>query len=204
MVAFDSQGCATSRILRYDRYMEFKSKDVQTIFNRSQETVRKWAVEFAKFLSPTATPGTGHHRLFTLSDLEVFALVAEMKDNRKPPDEIHAALVGGQRGDVSQLDLDHTRDTGKAIQLDLAQQRMTALATERDVARAELQTLRERYIRLTTSEELARKRVEEISTELESVRQKSQEEIAHLQREIGRLEAQLEMAHQKNKQPDTE
>ena len=37
------------------------------------ETIRNWADEFQDYLSPTATPGRGKHRMYTLTTL-VFAL----------------------------------------------------------------------------------------------------------------------------------
>ncbi len=82
----------------------YKSKDAQLLFEVSSETVRNYVKEFATYLSPTANPGKGSHRLFTPDDLAVFALIVDMKRNQgRPFEEIHAALVNGQRGELPDL-----------------------------------------------------------------------------------------------------
>lgn len=70
------------------------------LFNVARETIRKWAIEFESYLSATARPPEGGVRRFTVEDIEVFALVAEMKEQGKVFDDIHAALRSGQRGQI--------------------------------------------------------------------------------------------------------
>lgn len=76
----------------------YSAIQVATLFNSARETVRKWAVEFERELSPTANPGDGRQRIFTDNDLEVIALIVEMKGQGKLYSDIHAALANGQRG----------------------------------------------------------------------------------------------------------
>ena len=44
--------------------MAFTTKEVAQIFGFAEPTVRKWAVEFGQYLSPTAHPGNGKKRSF--------------------------------------------------------------------------------------------------------------------------------------------
>lgn len=76
----------------------YSTIQVATLFNSARETVRKWAVEFERELSPTANPGDGRQRIFTDDDLSKIALIVEMKGQGKLYADIHAALANGQRG----------------------------------------------------------------------------------------------------------
>lgn len=71
---------------------------VAQIFSVAKETVRKWAVEFADELEPNANPGEGRQRAFSDSDLEILALISEMKSQGKLYIDIHAALAQGEKG----------------------------------------------------------------------------------------------------------
>ncbi|MEP6987918.1 MAG: MerR family transcriptional regulator [Chloroflexota bacterium] len=76
----------------------YTAKQAATLFNVAHETIRKWAVEFEKELSPTANPGDGRQRIFVDDDLAIFALIAEMKQQGKLYADIHVALANDQRG----------------------------------------------------------------------------------------------------------
>ena len=78
----------------------YSAKQAATLFTVAHETIRKWAVEFEKELSPTANPGDGRQRVFVDDDLAIFALIAEMKQQGKLYSDIHAALANGQRGNA--------------------------------------------------------------------------------------------------------
>lgn len=88
------------RQTRYTLTMNYSAIQTALLFKVARETIRKWAIEFEPYLSPSARPAAGGIRRFTESDLEVFALVSEMKDQGKVFDDIHAALRAGQRGDI--------------------------------------------------------------------------------------------------------
>lgn len=81
----------------------YATRDVTTRFGVSRQTVRVWALEFENNLSPTANPEKGRQRNFTDDDLQVFALIAEMKEKGATFEEIHAALASGQRGNIPTL-----------------------------------------------------------------------------------------------------
>src|SRR3954454_4310661 len=101
--------------------MEYKSSHVQRLFTVSPETVRNWSEEFGEYLSVTATPGTGRHRLFTHEDIEVFALVAELKDKGLTYTDIHAALQNNQRGEVPQMLVTQMQELQLSLKVDQAQ-----------------------------------------------------------------------------------
>lgn len=81
----------------------YRTKQVGDLFGISPQTVKNWAAEFAEFLSPDATPKSGTARNFTPSDLEVFALVSEMRNKRHLADDILHTLRAGERGDIPMI-----------------------------------------------------------------------------------------------------
>jgi DNA-binding transcriptional MerR regulator len=80
--------------------------EVAAYYKRTDQTIRAWAREFSRHFSPTANPGGGKGRNYTIEDLQVIALIAEMKDRNATYEEIHAALDAGQRGDPPNLSVD--------------------------------------------------------------------------------------------------
>ena len=164
--------------------MDYKSKDVQTLFSVSAETVRKWSEEFSEYLSPLATPGHGRHRIFSSDDLHVFALIAELKNKGMTYADIGGALANGQRGEIPEGSPERGLTLRSALELDYAQRQILALSTERDELQSEVQSLREENIRLKTQLESSDKQSEEMG----GLRQ----QIADLNRQIGRLEGKLE------------
>ena len=83
--------------------MGFSTKEVAAYYGFAEQTVRKWTIEFEEHLSPTANPGNGKNRDFTVDDLEVIDLIAEHKKRQATYDAIHAALKAGQRGNAPEL-----------------------------------------------------------------------------------------------------
>jgi DNA-binding transcriptional MerR regulator len=80
----------------------YQTKDIISRFGVSPQTVRTYADEFRRYMSPTANPTTGQQRNFTDDDLAVFALIVQMKRQGYTYESIHAALAIGQRADPSQ------------------------------------------------------------------------------------------------------
>lgn len=73
---------------------------VSSAFGKSDLTIVRWVDEFKEFMSPDAQPGKGNARLFTDSDVEVLAKIAELRQQKKTSSEIHAALKRGDRGEA--------------------------------------------------------------------------------------------------------
>jgi DNA-binding transcriptional MerR regulator len=143
--------------------MLYRTQHLCTLFNVAPETARIWALEFAEYLSPTATPGKNKHRLFTEADMTVFSLVAELKKQGMTFADVHAALKSGQRGSPPKL-------PPEEVQAIVATDRERRLTVENDYLQQAL---------LRAQEEL--KQVEALRTELQQTKERSV-----------RLEAQLD------------
>lgn len=165
---------------------DYKSADVQRLFDVSSETVRRWAQEFEQYLSPTATPGKGRARQFTADDLTVFALVSEIKNSGGTYDDVHLALKSGQRGSIEDAAQERALDIRANVEVDFIRKKMEQLQVDHNRAVEQVKTLEGEVIRFQT--EL--KQMDEVKSELQA----SRDMINNLNREIGKLEAQLEMA----------
>jgi DNA-binding transcriptional MerR regulator len=66
---------------------KYRSEDLRDRFGVSHETIRRYALDFAEFLSDGANPEEGKHRIYNDSDLRVFSVIVAMKatnhDNEK-------------------------------------------------------------------------------------------------------------------------
>lgn len=81
----------------------YEPKHIEKLFNISSATVRVWANEFKEFLSPRANPEANKHRMFTVGDVEVLALVSDMRGEKHGYEAIKVALAQGQRGEAPPL-----------------------------------------------------------------------------------------------------
>lgn len=150
--------------------MAYSTRHISQLFGVSPQTVRSWSIEFADFLSASATPGEGRRRQFTEDDLRVFALIREQKKAGMLFEDIHIALQNGLLGDLP---------TG----VDLAvseggQEKMRGLSKRVAELEGELAKARE-YGNIQTVQ---------IKMLQDQIKQQK-EEIRQLNREIGRLEA---------------
>lgn len=119
---------------------------ISDVFHVTPQTVKRWASEFASYLSVSATPQAGKARLFTDADLEVLALVADMKAAGKTFEEIHAALKAGQRGDVPEMPAGSPAQTTQALayyqqEVDDLRRQLQAERTRADKAEGEVKAL---------------------------------------------------------------
>jgi DNA-binding transcriptional MerR regulator len=150
--------------------MAFSTRHVAGIFGVSRETARAWSREFARHLSDDATPDKGSHRHFSDGDMEVFALVAAYRREKRSYVDIHKALDNGERGEVP-----HDYPLAyvpKIEQLALFEQRVADLETE---LRNTQDTLREAHGQIAL---------------LKDQLQDAQNQVQRLNRELGRWEAQ--------------
>lgn len=167
----------------------YKNKDMQVLFNISPDTVRVWSEEFHQYLSPMATPGTGKHRTFNDEDLRVFALIAQQRDQGFDYESIHAALRVGARGELPDVTDERALTQHAELQLTLARDMVVRLESQLRETEERAKVLHDENIRLQTSEKHARDLVEQVAKE----RDAAQSEIQRLQRELGKLEAKLEI-----------
>lgn len=142
----------------------YNATQVATLFNVARETVRQWSIEFAQDLSPTANPGNGRQRIYTDSDIEIFALIDELKEHGKLYAEIHLALANGQRGTPPQMgsaiiQVDSNRGlTIEQLKSDLAtaQDEVKESRGQIKLLTAQLESERQRSDRLLTENALLR------------------------------------------------
>ncbi len=124
--------------------MGFSTKEVAAYYGFAEQTIRKWTIEFAEYLSPTANPGNGKNRDFTVHDLEVIDLIAEMKQQQATYEDIHVSLKAGQRGkapDLTEHDLQllsATEGEKKAV-IEIASLQRTIMNLTERLNRAEQQ-----------------------------------------------------------------
>ena len=174
--------------------------EVAAYYKRTDQTIRAWAREFSRHFSPTANPGDGKARNYTVEDLQVIALIAEMKDRNATYEEIHAALDSGQRADPPNLsanDLKVLRATegekraGFEIQalqqhiVDL-QARMRQAEEKALVAEAKTIQLGQDKAALTAEITLTKAELERVREELKA----AQEANMRLSREVGTAHGQ--------------
>jgi DNA-binding transcriptional MerR regulator len=169
-------------------YTKYQSKHVQKLFSISAESVRAWAIEFEKYLSPNANPGSGRHRNFTDADLSVFALVKEMKAKGNTYEDIHGSLENDQRGAVPQLATGDVRDLvlseqglALAFRVEELTQKVDTLEHELGEARLKLRATEDTNVRLTERDDQHKKRIEELEQEVKA----SREEIKQMAKEAG-------------------
>lgn len=167
----------------------FTTKHAQALFRvASPQTIRNWANEFAPYLSPSATPGSGSTRRFTIDDMKILSLVAQMSSEGASFSDIHTSLASGQRGDppnVSPDELD-TLIAGEierqlSTQLHETRELAQRLQEELDALKAQVQPLHDENIRLKAQVEDREGRIEELNQQLKE----SYERIARLAEEKG-------------------
>jgi DNA-binding transcriptional MerR regulator len=171
--------------------MGYSSKHLELIHNVSHETVRRWAEEFAEFLSVTANPGKGKHRIFTDEDMQVLSLVAEYKDRNSTYEDIHAALRSGQRGDMPTLPPPEVQaivlgENEKRLALELDYLKRALQEAQHEARRAEV--IREENIKLKAQMEMTEQRVGDLKDQIEQLGAqliKAQDEIRKLSKEVG-------------------
>ena len=69
------------------------------------DKVKRWAKEFAEYLSLTAQPAKGKERQFSEADLRVLAVVAEHLELGNDADDVHYALSSGEQYSEPLLEL---------------------------------------------------------------------------------------------------
>jgi DNA-binding transcriptional MerR regulator len=163
--------------------MNYATRHAADLFTVSPETIRNWANEFAEHFSVVGNPPKGKQRRFTLEDLEIFSLIAQMKEQGATFDEIRAALANGQRGALPPLpiaEMDTTlapeKEKHLAVQMQYLQQQLIKVETERNMAQAQLQPLKDEIIRiqaqLDTSNGMYETRIEELNEQVKDAQKR--------------------------------
>lgn len=169
----------------------YTAQQIATMYQISDETVRKYAIEFADYLSPTANPGDARMRFFTEDDIRVLSYVVDRKKVGAVFADIHIELRNGQRGDPPALEPEEIN----ALTLDTDRRRLELqvelLTGELQVSRRELERLKEIEKQALKNEaklELLQQQLGKTEEKYEHERRELQVRINELEREIGRLE----------------
>jgi DNA-binding transcriptional MerR regulator len=78
--------------------MAYKRNDVAQHFQRGDETIRRWSIEFADYLSSTANSQGRNKSSYTDGDMERLDLIHRMYEKGNSTEDIHLALKNGQKG----------------------------------------------------------------------------------------------------------
>ena len=151
-------------------------------FDVTRNTIRRWAAEFADFLSEGANPPAGERREFTPEDARVLATIAQLRNDGKELDAIAAALGAGDRAEWPP-------EGAKSPQSDETdQQRQTALVTQLTMKAAHLEGQltategeRDRLRQEVAQERDARRAAEIAAATAETRAQMLQEQVDRLQ-----------------------
>ncbi len=165
--------------------MNYSTSEAKAIFNRDEQTIRNWAIEFAEHLSPLANPEKGRSRIFTEDDMRVLDLIASMKDDGKQYIDIHAALKAGQRGNLPVVSPEELR----ALTVGEIERRLSLeiqhLQNELTDAREQLQQMNDLKAHNARLEERIELREEQVKTLADQLRE-AQDKMEKLLREVGK------------------
>src|SRR5688500_1487283 len=78
--------------------MDYRRADVARHFNRDIETIRRWTIEFASYLSSDANSQGRNKSRYSDDDMARLSLIRDMYDKGASVSEIHFALKSGQKG----------------------------------------------------------------------------------------------------------
>lgn len=194
----------------------YTTKHAQKLFDvKSDQTIRNWIREFQEFFSVEATPGKGVDLQLSEEDMRILDLIASMRGERQPSEQIYATLKSGQRGNLptytpEELDLLVKGDFERHLstQVNELNIKIEQLSRENQELKSALQPIRDQSIRLEAEKTALERRIEELTRELQDERQRVKEyteqerarsredmerllrEIAGLRYEIGRLESE--------------
>ena len=150
-----------------------KTKDLADWLGVATGTIRSWTSgEFRRYLSHTAQGGQGRTRNFTETDARIIALVAALKDQGTPKNEIHTTLQRLQAEDWQDLPPMPAAPPGHGpvpmVSKDAAE---TALSTQRASLLRQVAILEERNERLEAQLADAHADNAKIQTELAQTRE---------------------------------
>lgn len=160
----------------------YSNRQTAALFGVSLETIRNWAYEFSQYLSPTANPGKGKHRMYSQDDLDVFALANELKKQGMTYADIHVALQNGQRGyppnlapDEVQAIVVNEQERRLSTEIEVLQRTVVQLKRELDEAEAKVKRADEIWaanIRLETLTTTQQQRIDELKEQLDKARER--------------------------------
>lgn len=158
--------------------MAYKRNDVAQHFQRGDETIRRWSIEFAEYLSSTANSQGRNKSSYTDADMERLDLIHRMYEKGNSTESIHLALKNGQKGhfDGFLRNLRVVLNEAQALQLQQLVQRTEEMERE-------IEQLKQQNSELKS----ANKVIPDLQSKIDS-----------LNREIGKLQYQIELLTKKS------
>ena len=200
----------------------YTTKHAQKLFEvESDQTIRNWIKEFEEFFSVEATPGKGVDLQLIEDDMRVLDLISSMRSDRRPSDEIHATLKAGERGNPpeytpEELDLLVKGDYEKHLstQVNELNIKIEQLEQENSELKTSIQPIRDRNIELEAGRVALEKQIQELKEQLEHERERSeriadqerqrgQEQLERLFREIAELRYKMGQLEKDDKESNT-
>lgn len=183
--------------------MAYTTSDAEVIFKVSPQTIRNWGREFARYLSANANPDEGRTRIFTEEDMQVLDLVSQMKSQGKQYEDIHAALLAGERGKTPGFSSDEVRalvtgEVERRLHLEIQVLKRQLELAERRLADAE--QVREDFIRTQALLENSSRRIDDLMGQLKA----AQDELRRLEREAGQAYYRGRLDEAKHREPEDE
>lgn len=176
----------------------FSTGQAAAVFGVVEQTIRNWSKEFKAYMSPTATIGGGRTRYFTIEDMRIFALVAQMTEDGYHYDDVLLSLANGQQGDLPAVLV--PPETALALRssetyqkLERITQQLMEITQQRDEALATMRQLENRNILLEEQLRAKNQRAEELAGEV----QKQDTKIEDLLRELARLNQEIGNSYSK-------
>jgi DNA-binding transcriptional MerR regulator len=176
---------------------KYRNEDVRDLLGLSHETIRKYSLDFAEFLSEGANPPEGKHRTYSESDLRALGLIAIMKARNSSNEDIKATLKAGAEGELSSL-LEGEPILNPVMERTIARQELANLQriieqaqADREAAEAEAQEWRD-----IAKEQKGR--IAELEKQIEALKASTGDTIA-LHKQIERLTVLLEIEKEKGK-----
>ena len=175
--------------------LSYSTSHVCQLYSVSGETVRQWTLEFSEYLSPTARPGRHRNRRYSVEDLGILSLVAELKKQGLTFAEIHAALKAGERGKLPtlepyelQLVTASAAESRSILEIEQLHQKLVKLQEELSLAQtqaAEARELKDENIQLKTSLAHTERQLEETQKRLDTATAELQRRIEELSKQAG-------------------
>jgi len=147
-------------------------------------------------MSPTATPGKNKKRLYTSEDMQVLALVSQLKDQDMSDEDIHVALANGDRGAAPELEpneLQMIATTGKerqlSIEVDTLRRQVIRLREQLQAAEEVVNRVHETEVEIAKVKatlDATEKHHEETRTELQTIIDRLTKKVEELSREVGK------------------
>lgn len=170
----------------------YTTRHAQRLYSlKSDQTIRNWIKEFQEFFSANSAPGKGVDVQLTDDDMRVLELIASMRAERRPAQDIYATLKSGQRGTLPDYTPEQLESLVKgdieqylSAQVNELNYQIADLTDKLDLAKRDMEQLRESVqperearIRAETERAALERQLEGISSEVQEMRRRYEAQV---------------------------